>query len=125
MSSQSRFAITAALLLGAALLLHGRNRGEIIPDRTALSSFPHTLEDWNSRDLPISRDVLDVLGPGDFLLREYRKDGQPGIGLFIAYFPSQRSGDTIHSPKNCLPGAGWAPVRADKLMMTLPGRTPF
>jgi EpsI family protein len=32
---------------------------------------------------------------------------QPPIGLFIAYFPSQRTGDTIHSPKNCLPGAGW------------------
>ena len=29
------------------------------------------------------------------------------IGLFIGYFPTQRTGVTIHSPKNCLPGAGW------------------
>ena len=27
--------------------------------------------------------------------------------LFIAYFPTQRSGQSIHSPQNCLPGSGW------------------
>ena len=35
------------------------------------------------------------------------EQSQP-IGLFIGYFPTQRTGVTIHSPKNCLPGAGWA-----------------
>jgi EpsI family protein len=29
------------------------------------------------------------------------------ISLFIGYFPTQRTGQTIHSPKHCLPGAGW------------------
>ncbi len=40
--------------------------------------------------------------------RVYVQDGQSlPIGLFIGYFPTQRTGVTIHSPKNCLPGAGW------------------
>ena len=58
--------------------------------------------------MPISQETLDVLGAGDFLSRVYTRDGgaQP-IGLFIGYFPTQRTGVTIHSPKNCLPGAGW------------------
>lgn len=34
-------------------------------------------------------------------------EGGGAIGLFIAYFPTQRTGVTIHSPKNCLPGSGW------------------
>jgi EpsI family protein len=29
------------------------------------------------------------------------------VTLFIGYFPTQRTGQTIHSPKHCLPGAGW------------------
>jgi EpsI family protein len=29
------------------------------------------------------------------------------ISLFIGYFASQRTGQTMHSPQNCLPGAGW------------------
>jgi EpsI family protein len=49
-----------------------------------------------------------VLGPGNFLSRVYRAGVTASpIGLFIAYFPSQRTGVTIHSPKHCLPGAGW------------------
>lgn len=74
----------------------------------------------------MSKDVLDVLGPGDFLLRNY-EDGSngPPVGLFVAYFPSQRSGDTIHSPKNCLPGAGWTPLRSDRVTLHLPGLAPF
>ncbi len=59
-------------------------------------------------DIPISQDVRDILGPGDFLLRDYQDPANGAeVDLFIAYFPSQRSGDAIHSPKNCLPGAGW------------------
>ena len=33
-----------------------------------------------------------------------------GINLYIAYFPTQKAGDTIHSPNHCLPGAGWVPT---------------
>jgi EpsI family protein len=58
-------------------------------------------------DVPIDQETLDVLGAGDFMSRLYVGDGPP-VGLFIGYFPSQRTGVTIHSPKHCLPGAGWA-----------------
>jgi EpsI family protein len=34
-------------------------------------------------------------------------DANLPIGLFIGYFPTQRTGQSIHSPQNCLPGAGW------------------
>ena len=30
-------------------------------------------------------------------------------GLFVAYFKTQRTGQSPHSPKNCLPGSGWEP----------------
>jgi len=121
-----RFWIAAGLLAGTALLLHARNSSEIIPAREPLASFPRTLGGWDSADRPLTQDVLDVLGPGDFLLRDYQDPSSGAVvNLFIAYFPSQRSGDAIHSPKNCLPGAGWTPVRSDRITVSLPGRTPF
>jgi EpsI family protein len=123
---QWRFLVAAALLLCTALLLHARNGGEIIPARKVLSSFPHDFDGWNSSDITMNADTLATLGPGDFLLRNYVDPAeQEQVGLFIAYFPSQRAGDTIHSPKNCLPGAGWAPVRADHITMNVSGRAPF
>jgi EpsI family protein len=125
MKSAWRFWIAASLLAGTGLLLYARNNSEIIPARAPLASFPRTLGDWSSNDIALSQDILDILGPGDFLLRDYRGPDGADVDLFIAYFPSQRSGDAIHSPKNCLPGAGWAPVSSNRITINLPGRTPF
>lgn len=121
-----RFALSAALLTGTALVLEARNGAEIIPPRPPLASFPRSLNGWNSSDVPITQDVRDVLGQGDFLLRDYR-DGRNGrdVSLFIAYFASQRAGDTIHSPKNCLPGAGWAPIQTGRITIEAAGHAPF
>ncbi len=120
-----RFLIIAVLLFSAALLLQARSRSEVIPSRQPLSEFPKVLHSWSGTDVPIDRDTREVLGPGDFLLREYGSNGVPPVDLFVAYFPSQRSGDTIHSPKHCLPGAGWVPVESSHVMMSAPGRAPF
>ena len=122
-----RFLVAATLLTGTALLLYARNSSEIIPARQPLASFPRTLQSWTtSGDIPLSQDILDILGPGDFLLRDYRDSASSAnVSLFIAYFPSQRSGDAIHSPKNCLPGAGWTPVQSDRVMVSVPGHMPF
>lgn len=128
MKQNWRFAVSAILLAATALVLQARNGREIIPQRQHLSSFPRVLDGWNGSDVPITQDVLDVLGPGDFLLRNYhdvRGKQKEAVYLFIAYFPSQRAGDTIHSPKNCLPGAGWTPVRADRITIDVAGHAPF
>jgi EpsI family protein len=126
MRTHWRFAVVAAVLACTAIILHARNRAEIIPPRTPLASFPNDFDGWNGSDRAMTQDQLDVLGPGDFLLRDYVNPAQhAGLNLFIAYFPSQRTGDAIHSPKNCLPGSGWAPVSADHVMMNIPGRAPF
>ena len=34
------------------------------------------------------------------------------VGLYVGYYGSQRSGELIHSPKNCLPGSGWTPLNS-------------
>ena len=122
-----RFALAIALLLATALLLLARNRGEVFPPRQPLASFPSHIEDRQGTDTAMSREVLDILGPGEFVLRDYQDTSgdNPGVNLFIAYFPSQRAGDTIHSPKHCLPGNGWSPVESNTISIARPGHAPF
>jgi EpsI family protein len=62
----------------------------------------------------MDQETLDVLGKGYFLNREYLPASGAApvpnsdiVSLFIAYFPTQRTGQAIHSPQHCLPGAGW------------------
>jgi len=103
-----RYLSVVALMFGGLLLLRTHDSAEIIPKGAPLSEVPYAIRGWTGRDLAIDPSSLKVLGPGEFLSRVYQ---QPGgtvpISLFIAYFPSQQTGDTIHSPKHCLPGAGW------------------
>src|SRR5215470_7027832 len=122
-----RFLTVVALLLSAELVLQARSTREIIAPRLPLAEFPHNLGSWTSKDESIDKETLDVLGPGDFLFRNYRNtaEGEAPVDLFIAYFPSQRTGDTIHSPKHCLPGAGWLPVESAHVTLSLPGHAPF
>ncbi|HEY7095817.1 MAG TPA: EpsI family protein [Terriglobales bacterium] len=122
-----RFLISVALLAATGVFLWSHGATENNPGRLPLSSFPTQLNHWTGSDIAIGQDVLDVLGAGDFMLRNYRSQvaREPYVNLFIAYFPSQRTGDTIHSPKNCLPGAGWRPLESSRINLELPGHEPF
>jgi EpsI family protein len=123
----ARFLCASTLIVATAVFLRAHSRGEVFPPRQPLQSFPQQLGDWTGTDVAMDKDTLQVLGPGDFLLRIYspRDRSVPYLDLFIAYFPSQRAGDTIHSPKNCLPGAGWAPVESSRVDLSVPGHSPF
>jgi EpsI family protein len=121
-----RFAITLILLAGTAIFLQERKRIETLPPRQLLAAFPHQVGSWTGSDVSIPPDVREVLGNGDFLLRIYQNaTAEPDVDLFVAYIPSQREGDTLHSPKNCLPGAGWSPVEASQLSISLSGQPPL
>jgi EpsI family protein len=103
-----RFWAVALLLAGTALLLHFRGNRDLIPASEPLSQVPRTIAGRTGSDVPIDQETLDVLGVGDFLSRDYTQGGRSlPIGLLIAYYPTQRTGVTMHSPKHCLPGAGW------------------
>ncbi len=104
-----RFWMVVVLLSATALLLGRRGRSEPTPDREPLSQIPNRILGWQGNDQSLDAETLEVLGSGDFLSRIYVGDRNvPPVSLFVAYFATQRTGVTIHSPKHCLPGAGWA-----------------
>jgi EpsI family protein len=115
--------IPVALLMGAtALFVHGRGTGEQLPPRKDLASFPDQIGEWSGTTLTIRAEVLDVLGPGEYSQRLYRNPNEDRyIDLLLAYVPNQRTGDWLHSPKHCLPGAGWVPVVENRLLLARPG----
>jgi EpsI family protein len=116
-------AVLVGLLSATVLTLRIRGDRDLILPSTPLAELPVTIGSWNGQDIPITPDVLQVLGEGKFLNRSYiplhgRGTVPPAIDLLIAYFPSQRSGQTIHSPQNCLPGAGWTFESGGELNLT-------
>ena len=78
---------------------------------------------WRGYDAPpLADDVLAQLGVDDYFTREYVNAAGMPVGLYVGYYASQRQGDTIHSPQNCLPGAGWQTVETGVADLQLGGR---
>jgi EpsI family protein len=117
MTATFRFFAIALLLVGTTVSLEVRHQREAIPKSEPVKSFPIQVGNWTGQDQRIDNETLSVLGPGDFLSRLYRQVGQPDVGFFLGYFPSQATGDTIHSPKNCLPGSGWTPLASSRIII--------
>ena len=124
-SAHLRFWVVVLLLLATAGFLRSRSGAENLPPRQELASFPLQIGDWKGREILIADDIRKILGDGDFMQRSYyRSSSEPAIDLFIGYFPTQRTGSSIHSPKNCLPGAGWVPVESRNVALLWPdGKT--
>ena len=127
MPANARLILAAILLAGTALFLQARAGSEVFPTRHVLTAFPEELGPWSGTDIEISQEIRDILGNGEFLQRVYQipSNNLPPVDLFMAYFPSQRAGDTIHSPKHCLPGAGWLPIESGRVAISPPGHAPF
>jgi len=107
----------------AAFYLHRfASAREHTPLPQSLSLFPAEISSVD-RDSPtwrlvgdeeIDNHTLKVLGVNQYLVKNYLSDqsAQP-VQLYIGYYASQRSGATIHSPKNCLPGGGWEVISSN------------
>jgi EpsI family protein len=76
-----------------------------------------------SGELSIGTEVEQYLKPDEYILRDYR-DQRNGtnVNLFVAYFKSLQNQYGPHSPRICLPGAGWL-VSSEKVTnLAVPGR---
>jgi EpsI family protein len=106
--NSGRFVAIFAIL--AATLAASKLAERRIPESLArpLSAIPNDIAGWRSsaENPPLTEGVLAQLKPTSYLSRTYRKGSQE-LGLFIAYYAQQRAGESMHSPKHCLPGAGW------------------
>jgi EpsI family protein len=113
--------ITRAIVLCFVIVAGGAYarvgaRSDVPVARTQLSAFPCSVEGWRcTDDTPLDADSLAVLRADDYLNRGYEDAGGRSASLFIAYYDSQRQGDAIHSPLNCLPGSGWEPLTTTQI----------
>jgi len=118
--SPVRLWITAGLLIGAFVLLHSVSHGEAIVPHQPLHDLPYTLGSWTGTEQPFEERIMQAVGVSDYTNRVYSSQQVGFAQLYVGYYASQRTGDTIHSPKNCLPGAGWDPVQSGYTKISIP-----
>ena len=116
-----RFAAAAAIFcatLGASAFTERRRPDELAQP---LKSIPLSMAGWKfAGEAPLPPSTLKLLVPSDYVSRVYSQAGKP-LGLFIAYYAEQRAGESMHSPKHCLPGSGWEIWKYDSVQIPFHG----
>lgn len=103
-----------AVILGVGCLLLGAGNTQQVSMALAapLSTLPAELEGYAGSDREISDAEQRAAGMSSYVFRSFSRDSVPAFSVYVGYYDRQVQGKTIHSPKNCLPGAGWEVVAA-------------
>jgi EpsI family protein len=103
--------LAALALVGGIFATHGVRTKNSPAPQWPLREFPSEIGFAQSADRPFETQVVKAIGADDYTNRRYTGSSLP-IELYIGYYKDQRTGDRIHSPKNCLPGSGWDPIHS-------------
>jgi EpsI family protein len=119
---KNRLILLSFIFLAASAFIARASRPEVVPLREPLSGIPMKIGNWDGRQAPdLDSKVMAVLGVDDYVNRIYYSPDLSSVGLYVGYYQSQREGDTIHSPLNCLPGAGWNPMESGQITISVDG----
>lgn len=102
----------AILLLGCALVFHGTRDQIAVPLAGSLSTVLDSVDGYRIQEQHVSDEERRVAGMTDYVARVYwRPDSTVAFTTYVGYYDQQSRGKSMHSPKNCLPGAGWEVLR--------------
>jgi EpsI family protein len=118
----ARFYSVLGLLAVAAIISVAIRYGKAVPLKQDLRQFPLNIGNWRGADggdLPES--VQQVLKATAYVSRYYANaSNQARASLFVGYYGEQRAGESMHSPKNCLPGGGWEIMDSRRVPLEIP-----
>ncbi|GJL64751.1 MAG: EpsI family protein [Nitrospirales bacterium] len=138
------FLVAVIMLGGTWGVIESLSYGDSVQSKKDFEEFPLTVaKRWKGKELGLEEKVLKVLKLSDYMMRVYwpaeesenaniskvsqQHHSMPGGGdaqtgpvwLYVGYYESQRTGSTYHSPKNCLPGAGWQFVESEHVTVPM------
>lgn len=115
-----RYFPAAVLLMGTAFIWNARSQ-DAVPVAAPLSGILADLPGYRITEQRLPDDERRVAGMTDYVARVYWRDSVAAFTTFVSYYERQTQGKTIHSPRNCLPGAGWEILTAGEQQVTVDG----
>jgi EpsI family protein len=103
--------IPAAAMAAGCVMLFGTRTQQRLQPREAMSTIALEAPGYRPRDIVIDSTEQRIAGMDQYMNRAFQRDSlDPGFSVYVGYYTYQVQGKSIHSPKNCLPGAGWEPL---------------
>jgi EpsI family protein len=104
---KSYFGISALLIVVTVTTLLLPKREEIRPTRQEFATFPLVIDEWRGNEDRLEKIYVDALKFEDYILADFKNGSNDPVNFYVAYYASQKSGESAHSPRSCIPGGGW------------------
>ena len=104
----------ATVIIGGLAIAYVSSRDELVPERARFATFPNRLGQWQGRTSNLDIDVEQALKLSDYILSDYSDSSRKAVNLYVAYYASQRLGESPHSPIVCIPAGGWQISRFER-----------
>jgi len=100
--------IPGALFVVGILMVWSTRSQTAVPLAGSLATVLPEMEGYRATQQIIPPDELKIVGATGYVARAFFKpDSTVAFTTYVAYYDRQTQGKTMHSPRNCLPGAGW------------------
>lgn len=112
--------ILSVVLLGATLAAaRGVEFREAVPMNKSFQEFPMQVGPWSGTRHLMEIRFIETLDLTDYIMADFQDETEKAVNFYVAYYESQRKGESIHSPESCLMGGGWQFRQAGRSSMTL------
>jgi EpsI family protein len=104
--------VPAVILLVGCGLIWQTHTQQPVPLAAPLTTVLASVPGYTVHDQHVTEEERRVAGMTDYVARAYAQDTIVAFTTLVSYYDRQSQGKTIHSPRNCLPGAGWEVLRS-------------
>jgi EpsI family protein len=117
-----QYAVPATVMALGVVFIHGATQQTPVQLNAPLKTMPLSLAGYVGSERAVTEEEQRIAGMSDYIFRVFESDSTPVFSVYVGYYESQVTGKTIHSPRNCLPGAGWQQVESGPRVVTSDGR---
>lgn len=117
MSGRLIESVPLLLFSAGVLLVSGMRTQHVTQPRQPMVTLPTTFADQAGSDVKVSAEEQRIAGMTDYMMRTFGPDSAVSFTTYVGYYNRQVQGQSIHSPKNCLPGAGWDILLSERVTL--------
>jgi len=121
---QAQFIVAIVVLVATLALSKTVEFREKIPIAKSFNQFPAEIGEWTGKRQVMEQQFSERLFFSDYIITDFRNSQGKDVNFYVAYYDSQRKGESIHSPETCLPGSGWIFTQSGTATIALAGHNP-
>lgn len=119
-----RYEIVVTIIsIFAVAVIITQNRLVSLKTSVDISEIPLTIGDWSGKEIPIERNITDILETPAVLMRQYTNVHGDRVDLAIVYYKNSRV--ALHLPESCLLGQGSKLSEAKTIKISLQNKQYF